>query len=545
MTQTTIDDFLKDVLVLAVVCNQWGDTGKGKVVDLFTGWSNIVVRGTGGANAGHTIVLGGQEFIFHLVPSGILYDAQGKINVVGNGVAFNPGTFIEELGYLDEHRQSYDRLKVSHRAKLLMPQHVVMDCIGEMMKGTGRVGTTGRGIGPCYKDHYDRIGLVVNDMLNVDTLREKLKKNLESKLRELKCVDPEKIHEAMDRLGLGEFYKKDGKYAPFDIDALIDKFREYGKRLNEMIGDTDDLVKNSLSRGLRVLLEGAQGLLLSIDYGTYPYVTSSDCSIEGLVKGAGLTMRDVDLTLGIVKAPFMTRVGDGPFPSEFGGYGSEIYCAAGAEHDIFYEAKQFLGCDVNLERVRTLQRQRKKEELKEEYRKVVKHIKEHESDVVKLMNSHDPFLRGVGTRLLGMEYGATTSRPRRTAALDLPLLRYAMQFNGPELALTKLDVYNQCERIPICTHYIYQGPDHRVGIRTLRRGDRIDVAIPDAEVLRYCEAQYKMYAGWMQDISGCRSYDELPGKLLSILNDVEKETGGRIRIASVGKERDATILRAA
>jgi adenylosuccinate synthase len=539
-----LEEFLKDILVLAVVCNQWGDSGKGKIVDLFSSQAKIIVRGTGGANAGHTIMLNGKEFIFHLIPSGILYDNQGKINVIGNGVAFNPKIFVEELEYLDKNYQTYNNLKISNKAKLLMPQHVLMDSISEMLKGEGRVGTTGQGIGPCYKDHYDRIGLIVNDLFNIDVLHKKLEKNLESKLRELSKVDPDRIQEAMQKLGLGEFYKKGGKHAPFDTDAIIEKYKEYSKKLESMVDDTEKFVRTSLSKGLKILLEGAQGLLLSIDYGTYPYVTSSDCSVIGLAKGAGINPRDIDLTLGIVKAPFMTRVGDGPFPTEFGGIQSEEYCKKGVEHDIFYEAKQYLQYNIDLDRIKTLKKEKRKDELAFEYFQVVQHIKSNEDKVVKLMNSKDQFTRGIGTRLWALEYGATTTRPRRTGALDLPLLRYAMQFNGNQIALTKLDVYNKCEEIPICTHYIYKGPDYRYGSQIIKSGDKIETAIPDVEILKYCVPQYEWYDGWMQDISDCKEYNKLPSQSKNILNRIEK-TGAKIRVASVGKERDSTILKAA
>ena len=537
----TIDEFLRDVHVLAIVCNQWGDTGKGKVVDFFTEWADLIVRGTGGANAGHTIMLNGQEYIFHLIPSGILYDAQGKINIIGSGVAFHPGTFIEEIGYLDQHGQSYENLKLSHMARLILPQHLVMDSIQEAMKGSGRIGTTGRGIGPAYRDHVDRIGLTVNDMFNPNVFVAKLKTNLEAKLRELNGVDPEIVKTTMERLGLGEFYKRNGKYAPFDIDAIVGKYKEYAKSLDQMVNNTDDIVRKAIGRK-DILLEGAQGFLLSVDYGTYPYVTSSDCSVVGLAKGAGIDLRNIDLTLGIIKAPFMTKVGEGPFPTEFGEKKSEKYCGKGTEHDIFYEAQKYIGCLVDLGLIKTLRKEKRKDELDKEYARVVKYIKSNEDRVVTLLNSDDMFIKGVGTRLLGLEYGATTARPRRTGALDLPLMRLAMQTNGNQIALTKLDVYSQCDRIPVCTFYIYHGPDYRCGERTIKKGEILVVAIPDVNVLRHCDPQYTWFDGWKSDISGCRSYDDAPRQLKNMLNEICSRTGAVIRLASVGKERSATIL---
>ena len=180
-----LNEFLKDKYTIAVVCNQWGDTGKGKFVDYFAKWADIIARGTGGANAGHTIILNNKKYVFHLVPSGILYDSEGKINIIGQGVAFDPRAFIEELNILDTENMSYNNLQISLNAKLVMPYHILFDRLKEAMS-SNKIGTTGRGIGPLYVDHYDRKGLIVNDLLNKDLFAKKLKKNLDEKINILK-----------------------------------------------------------------------------------------------------------------------------------------------------------------------------------------------------------------------------------------------------------------------------------------------------------------------------------------------------------------------
>ncbi|MBI4065908.1 adenylosuccinate synthetase, partial [Candidatus Kaiserbacteria bacterium] len=276
---------LNGVSTLAIVCTQWGDTGKGKFVDYFAEWADIIARGTGGANAGHTIVISGKTYVFHLIPSGILYDSAGKVNVIGNGVACDPRILIEELEVLTQEDMSFNNLSIAYNARLVLPQHILMDRLRESSRDGSRIGTTGRGIGPAYVDHYARVGLTVNDMLNVDSLRRKLERNLTEKRKLLACADPLLVRQIMDhpQLGSGAFYHS-SKF--FDDDAIVEQYRMYGETLRLLIRDTDQMLQDAVGKK-RVLLEGAQGNLLSIDYGTYPFVTASDCSVQGLARGVG------------------------------------------------------------------------------------------------------------------------------------------------------------------------------------------------------------------------------------------------------------------
>lgn len=498
MTNMVMPRFLNGVNTLAVVCTQWGDTGKGKLVDFFAGWADIIARGTGGANAGHTIKLGEKTHVFHLVPSGILRDGDGKTNVIGNGVAFDPRVFMEELDILKREDVSFHRLYVAHNARLVLPQHILMDRLRE--SGDGRIGTTGRGIGPTYVDHYARVGLTANDMLNVDCFAKKLRSNLTEKRRVLAHADPELVQQIMQHkhLGGGTFWHQT---LFVDEDAVIERYQCYGRRLREMIRDTDQLMNDAIGKK-RILLEGAQGNLLSVDYGTYPYVTSSDCSVQGLARGVGILERRVGLALGIVKAFYMTRVGGGPFPTELGGFISERWC-----NDPSTTA------EVEAER--------------------------HPEASV---NSGEPFLQGIGIRRAGGEYGATTKRPRRVGWLDLPLLRYSKRLTGPNAVLTKLDVLDQCETIKICNRYSYQGPDYAVGERRLRKGCVIETAIPDNHVMRYCAPDYGTFDGWHEDIRRTRTFAALPKRLKDIIRYVAGEAGLNIMMLSVGPDREETIV---
>jgi adenylosuccinate synthase len=486
---------LNGVKTLGVVCDQWGDTGKGKFVDYFASeWADIVARGTGGANAGHTIRVGDFECAFHLVPSGMLHD---KLNIIGSGVAVEPGALLEELAALERANISPGKLRISLSAHLVLPQHVVLDRVREAASKDGAIGTTGRGMGPVFADHVARLGLVVNDLLNPDVFPRKLRRNLEEKVQVLRTYDPEVVRQVMHQkiLGEGAFYHPE---KIFDLDAITERYLKFGKALRSFVADTDAMLQEAAGKK-RILLEGAQGNLLSVDYGTYPYVTSSDCSIRGLAKGVGLRDRDVDLALGIVKAFYMTRVGGGPFPTELGGEASELHCRAATRTS---EAEGYPNASLN---------------------------------------DPDEFIRGIAIRQIGSEYGATTGRPRRTGWLDLPLLRYSCKITGPNVILTKLDVMDGMETFNVCTSYEYQGPDYVRGDHVFRAGDRITTAIPDLEVMEHCIPRYTVLPGWKGPIRGIRKCGQLPLELRAAISLLEVQAGVNVTLLSVGPDREDTI----
>ncbi len=501
MNGDLIKKFVGNATTVAVVCNQWGDTGKGKFVDLLSEWADVIARGTGGANAGHTIRVGEQQYIFHLIPSGILHDVQGKINIIGSGTAFDPRVACEELDILDKAGISHSRLFIAHNARLVLPQHIVLDRVRESDAAERKIGTTGRGIGPVYVDHYARIGLFANDMLNPEVFARKLARNLRDKRIILKNYDPETVRRVMEHehAGSGKFWNKE---TIFDEAAITKAYLAYGARLRSMIADTDTLVRTMREQGKHILLEGAQGNLLSIDVGTYPYVTASDCSVRALAQGVGIRERDVDLPLGIVKAFYMTRVGSGPFPTEVGGTKSAEWCNTSGVTKAT-EAEQFPDVSVN---------------------------------------DADSFRQGVGIRRAGHEYGATTGRPRRVGWLDVPLLRYSARYTGQEVILTKLDVLDECKEIKICTAYEYQGPDYEWGSETLRAGKKLEVAIPNLEVMARCAPLYETFPGWCTPITAMRSRRELPKQLMDIIRFVEKKADVHVRAISVGPDREETIF---
>jgi len=277
---------------IVIVGAQWGDEGKGKLTDLLAEQADVVVRFQGGNNAGHTIVRDGQEFKFHLIPSGILYP--GKTCVIGNGVVVDPGVLIGELEGLRRRRIDISGLRISANAHLIMPYHVLLDTAGEAKLGKLEIGTTKRGIGPCYADKAARLGIRVQDLLDAKILRKKIMAALEPKKQMLRP------------------FAKDPR---LDLHAMTEEYLRYGHRLEPFIADTAHLCWEALDGGRTVIFEGAQGTLLDLDHGTYPFVTSSNPIAGAACVGAGIGPADIDEVWGVAKA-YATRVGAGPFPTE-------------------------------------------------------------------------------------------------------------------------------------------------------------------------------------------------------------------------------------
>ena len=273
---------------------QWGDEGKGKMTDYLAEEANVVVRFQGGNNAGHTVVVGDKEYKLHLIPSGILYE--DKLNVIGNGVVVDPKALFEEIDYLEGVgvKVTPEKLIISDRAQLIMPYHKVLDKLKEQARGKNDIGTTGKGIGPCYTDKFERCGIRVCDLMHEDVFTEKLKENIEMKNAYITKV-----------LG-GE---------ALDYNEILNEYLEFGKRLKPFIEETSVKVYNDIKADKTVLFEGAQGMLLDIDYGTYPYVTSSNTTAGGVSNGVGIGPNMITNAVGITKA-YTTRVGKGPFPTE-------------------------------------------------------------------------------------------------------------------------------------------------------------------------------------------------------------------------------------
>jgi adenylosuccinate synthase len=423
-----------------VVGAQWGDEGKGKIVDVLAERADVVARFQGGSNAGHTVVVSGEEFILHQVPSGILHP--GKQCLLGNGVVLDPEAFFEELDELEARGvDTTSRVWISNRAHLLLSYHKMLDRAAEGARGEAAIGTTGRGIGPAYEDKIARAGIRVVDVLDPDRLRERIDANVEIKQGRL------------ERLGSDE--RIDGQ-------QVFDQLMHFRDRLVERRADVSQRVAHDLAAGRRVLLEGAQGSQLDIDHGTYPYVTSSSTTAGGAATGIGLGPKYIDQIIGAAKA-YTTRVGNGPLPTEV------------------------------------------------------------ESPVQELL------------REAGGEYGATTGRARRCGWFDAVVVRYAARINSlTELAVTKLDVLDGLDSIPLCTGYRAADIDG---------GGELSQFPADLALLERCEPVYEELPGWCTSTGETRSWGDLPPQARLYLERIETLVGVPITRVSVGQARRQILER--
>src|SRR5690625_1190878 len=277
---------------VVVVGTQWGDEGKGKITDFLSQNAEVVARYQGGNNAGHTIVFDDITYKLHLIPSGIFF--KDKTSVLGNGMVIDPKAFMEELQYLHDKGVSTDNLRVSNRAHIILPYHIKLDILQEEEKGIHKIGTTKKGIGPAYMDKSARCGIRVADLLDKDVFRAKLEQNLKEK---------------------NQLFEKVYGVDPIHVDDILDEYYEYGQQMKQYVCDTSVVLNNAVDKGRRVLFEGAQGVMLDIDQGTYPFVTSSNPVAGGVTIGSGVGPTKIDQVVGVSKA-YTTRVGDGPFPTE-------------------------------------------------------------------------------------------------------------------------------------------------------------------------------------------------------------------------------------
>lgn len=277
---------------VVVVGTQWGDEGKGKITDFLSQDAEVIARYQGGDNAGHTIVIDGKKFKLHLIPSGIFFPE--KISVIGNGVVVNPKSLVTELKYLHDEGIKTDSLRISDRAHVILPYHIKLDRLQESSKGDNKIGTTNKGIGPAYMDKAARVGIRIADLLDKDIFAERLRVNLEEKNRLF-----EKMYEC----------------EPIKFEDIFEEYYEYGQQIKDYVTDTSVILNDALDAGKRVLFEGAQGVMLDIDQGTYPFVTSSNPVAGGVTIGSGVGPSKINKVVGVCKA-YTSRVGDGPFPTE-------------------------------------------------------------------------------------------------------------------------------------------------------------------------------------------------------------------------------------
>lgn len=420
--------------VTIIVGSQWGDEGKGKIVDLLSQSADIVARFQGGANAGHTVVHNDKKTVLHLIPSGILNPE--CVCILGSGTVIDPVQLLAEIDMLAKEGVSVEgRLWISHQAHLIMPYHKILDGLNERDLGSKAIGVTGRGIGPAYSDKYNRVGIRIVDLLDKELFMEKLDANISAKNKLISRLHGEQ---------------------PLDREDIIRYYLEFDQKIDPYVKDVSRYLHEAIKAGKKILCEGAQGTLLDVDWGTYPFVTSSNPTAGGAIIGLGIGPKAVDNVIGVIKA-YTTRVGSGPFPTEF----------------------------------------------------------EPEMDEI--------------MRQAGNEFGATTGRARRCGWFDALIAKYSARVNGLDSwALTKLDVLSAFDTIKICTAYEFEG---RV----------IDQFPAEARVLKNPTPIYEEHPGWREDISSCKSYDELPANAKSYIQRIEHLTDTPVKLVSVGKQRLQTI----
>ena len=419
---------------LIVLGAQWGDEGKGKIVDLFSEKFQAVVRYQGGHNAGHTVYIGEQKFVLKLIPSGVL--RPGVLAVIGNGVVVDPGALLQEIAGLEAAGLDVkSQLRISNRAHVIFPFHRTIEKISEGREGHVAIGTTSRGIGPCYEDKIARRGIRIADLIDID---------FDHLYRSL----------AADKALIAEAFQI---HDPGDFEAILDSYKQFAVQIKPMVCDTAYLLNQMIREGRNILFEGAQGTMLDIDFGTYPFVTSSSAAAGGACTGTGVAPTKISGIVGVSKA-YITRVGSGPFPSE---------------------------------------------------------------DLTEV---------GQRIREAGNEFGAVTGRARRCGWFDVPLLRYTAEVNGfDSLIITKLDVLDGFESIPVCVAYEIDGkkvthmPSSTRGMETIR-------------------PVYEHLPGWKTTTRGTTALSALPPPAKEYLRFLEEKTGVEIGSVSNGPERSETMI---
>ncbi len=420
---------------IVLVGAQWGDEGKGKATDLMGSAVDYVVKFNGGNNAGHTIVIDGEKYALHLLPSGILTPTCTP--VIGNGVVIDLDVLFGEIDALQARGIDTSRLLVSANAHVIPLYNRVLDKVTERFLGSRKIGTTGRGIGPTYADKMNRIGIRVQDIFDENILRQKVQAALEFKNQVLTKI-----------------YNR----RSISVEEVMTELLQYAERLAPMVAATSEVLEEALDAGKNVLLEAGQATLLDVDHGTYPYVTSSSATAGGACTGSGIPPTRVTRVVAILKA-YTTRVGEGPFPTE-------------------------------------------------------------------LFDDHGEFLRKVGA-----EYGTTTGRPRRCGWMDTVIGRYATRINGvTDFVITKLDVLSGLDTVPICVAYDVDGVRH----------DQMPANQSD---FHHARPVYEEMPGWWEDISMCRSFEDLPANAAAYVLRIEELIGARVSAIGVGPGRDEIISR--
>ena len=411
----------------------YGDEGKGRTTDYLAQNADMSIRATGGNNAGHTVTVDGVKYALHLVPSGIL--SNRTVGVIGNGIVIDPKVLIEEIEMLKSHGiRVEENLRISEKAHVIFPYHCALDQLLED-KRKNKIGTTKRGIGPAYCDKYERSGIRMEDLYKPN-FKEILKEQVDKK---------NEIFEA-------------NHYQTFSFDEIYTNYTSYAETLKPYVCDTINLIHDALREDKNVICEGAQATLLDIDFGSYPFVTSSNPTIGGVLTGTGLSPRDIGDVYGVIKA-YSSRVGEGPYVTE---------------------------------------------------------LTDETGDKI---------------RELGHEYGTTTKRPRRCGWLDLVALNYAIQINGINyINLNHLDTIGKFDSFKVCYAYLVDGKETKA-------------FSCNEEFLQKAKPVYETFEGNFGDISGCRTFDDLPKNAKKYIRYIEEYTNCKIKLIGVGADRECMIIR--
>ncbi len=414
---------------------QWGDEGKGKYIDILAETADVVVRSQGGNNAGHTVVANDKTYKLHVIPSGILYE--NCVNLIGPGVVVDPRVVLKEISGLIAQDVSVKNLFIDARCHIILPWHLELDALSEKARGADDIGTTKKGIGPCYMDKSERIGVRLHDFIDETRFEEVLKAACERKNKVITGVYG------------GE---------AIDINVVIDEYRPLAREIAKYVKDTSIILYDAIKANKNVLFEGAQGTLLDLDMGTYPYVTSSHPVAGGSAIGSGVGPTAINEVMGVAKS-YTTRVGKGPFPTE---------------------------------------------------------LEDEVGDFI---------------REKGFEFGTTTGRPRRTGWFDAVIAKYCIRVNGlTELVINKIDPLCGLDKLKVCVAYDF-------------KGERIDHFPANFADLDHCKPIYEEFDGFSEDITGCKTYDELPKNVKNYIEALEKICDCPVKVIGVGPARDQIIYR--
>jgi len=484
---------------------QWGDEGKGKLVDILAQNVQLCARFNGGANAGHTLVVDGKKYAFHLLPCGMINKACK--NLIGNGVVVHIPTLMKELEALKEFDpRAIERVFISTRAHILFDSHQIIDGILEAEQGTNSIGTTKRGIGPCYSSKAIRNGLRFGDLLHFD--------EFERKVRELTAWSQKRFGQPREKdspaqLQLRQALREYNTQYAFDpengqkggvknIEEEIARYKKFAELLRSQIVDSVTLIHQDITLGCKVLVEGANAALLDIDFGTYPFVTSSNTTIGSVCTGLGVPPKKIDTIIGVVKA-YTTRVGHGPFPTEL----------QNENQNLDDHLETYIGQAASYER------------------------KGHASGPYELKPGQQVKV-GEMLQEVGHEYGTTTGRRRRCGWLDLALVKYSAMVNGfDSINITKLDVLTGLKQIRIAIAY--------------RNRQMTEVRLPGGyfpshlDDLKEVVCEYETMEGWSEDISKCTSWKELPLNAKKYVLRIQELLSIPVSWVGVGPDRSSML----